>query len=1053
MGIRLQCDGEPVLAKTEEDFTISEDGTDVSGFESEFTIVPTVAALRITTAILIDMSGSIVESGALDTLQIAAISFIDRLTAGQEVAIYLFDGRPDLVTLEALTDDRTALTEAITSLDDYEVFDTSTNLNGAIVSGIGYLDGLAASDSDYMVDTSLVVFTDGADMAGYYTNEQAVSAVEASEHTVYTVGLGTDLDEAHMEAVGRDGYFSASDISSLESAFDEVAEKMTNDAESVYIMAYCSPKRSGVHTVELQLNDTDASISLDFDSTGFTGGCSSSDFVPPEFLDLDEDGFRPYDGDCDDEEPGAYPGAIEVADGVDNDCDGLIDEGTDVYDDDGDGYSEADGDCDDADAESTTTLIDADCDTVLTADDCDDGDDAMPIGDADCDTVLTADDCDDGDATMPLSDADCDGSLSGDDCDDDSPEVYPGAIEVADGVDQDCDGLIDEGTDVYDDDGDGYTEEEGDCDDDEFWRSPGLLEICDGLDNDCNDIVDDDVVFLDYFPDMDGDRYGDAAAEGITDCISPGESYVLDATDCDDADFGRNPGVSEVCDGVDNDCNDVVDDGLEFLDYFPDMDGDGYGDAEAEGITGCISPGADDDSGAYVLDATDCDDGEFWVNPALPEFCDGLDNDCNDFVDDRLEEFTYFPDTDGDGYGDSEGSTITDCMPPPSGFMIDGTDCDDTDAAISPGAIEGCNGVDDNCNDEIDEGLDSFEFYVDADDDGYGTPDEAAEACARPDGYSELDTDCDDAASDVHPGAYEFCDSVDNDCDDVVDDDCGSSVIVGVYEGAACEAESGNIEQEGDRIRVNWNSSGTWCNSSGNGFEVGDGDGGYYEGVSPGAPWQAFVIEWSDESSSYTHTGNYSETSWSYTTDCAGALGDGETVAGAIHEYSMDGLSVTKTEIWEIGGLVSRVWFDVVNDSGEDVSDFDLMWAVDWDQDYDAHGTYNTLNDINNDGDFGGIAGGLLAISEGPSSGRTTIFGSCDGSTQRVGHSGWSVDDDVSLVDDNGASGDRTAHWIQRDLDVADGGALSFGFLITVGEDVTEAADAYLAQVDILCTE
>ena len=66
---------------------------------------------------------------------------------------------------------------------------------------------------------------------------------------------------------------------------------------------------------------------------------------------------------------------------------------------------------------------------------------------------------------------------------------------------------------------------------------------------------------------------------------------------------------------------------------------------------------------------------------------------------------------------------------------------------------------------------------------------------------------------------------------------------------------------------------------------------------------------------------------FTYDTACAGTLGDDETVAGAIHEFIMDDLTVTKTEIWEIEGLVSRVWFDVVNEGGDDVTDFRLMWA------------------------------------------------------------------------------------------------------------------------------
>ena len=221
---------------------------------------------------------------------------------------------------------------------------------------------------------------------------------------------------------------------------------------------------------------------------------------------------------------------------------------------------------------------------------------------------------------------------------------------------------------------------------------------------------------------------------------------------------------------------------------------------------------------------------------------------------------------------------FVDCVPS-SGHVVDSSDCNDSDATVNPGEIESCNGVDDDCDGELDEGLELETFFLDEDDDGYGVPEETTEACAVPDGYSELDTDCDDAESTTKPGAYEFCDGVDNDCDDVVDDDCGSSVILGAYESAVCEDTSGNIEQEGDRIRVNWNPDGTWCNSDSHGFEVGDEMAATTRPCSR-AHRQAFTVEWSGR---YTHFHQcVCGSTWTYTTDCAGAIGDGETVAGAI---------------------------------------------------------------------------------------------------------------------------------------------------------------------------
>jgi hypothetical protein len=77
----------------------------------------------------------------------------------------------------------------------------------------------------------------------------------------------------------------------------------------------------------------------------------------------------------------------------------------------------------------------------------------------------------------------------------------------------------------------------------------------------------------------------------------------------------------------------------------------------------------------------------------------------------------------------------------------------------------------------------------------------------------------------------------------------------------------------------------------------------------------------------------------------------------------------------------------------------------------------------------------------------------CDADNQVVGHAAsWTTDDDFVIVDFDGASGDSTVHFGQRDMDIGAGESISFGFLLSVGEDVFEAVDAYVEQKDILCT-
>jgi hypothetical protein len=112
--------------------------------------------------------------------------------------------------------------------------------------------------------------------------------------------------------------------------------------------------------------------------------------------------------------------------------------------------------------------------------------------------------------------------------------VRPGAAEVADGVDQDCDGTVDEGTERYDDDADGFSEIGGDCDDGSAPVFPGAEELANGVDDDCDGLIDEGL--------DDHDADGFAAPE-----------------DCDDADGWANPDAIEVCDGVDNDCDGELD--------------------------------------------------------------------------------------------------------------------------------------------------------------------------------------------------------------------------------------------------------------------------------------------------------------------------------------------------------------------------------------------------------------------------------------------------------------------------------------------------------------
>ena len=289
----------------------------------------------------------------------------------------------------------------------------------------------------------------------------------------------------------------------------------------------------------------------------------TSCLAPPSFIDELTD--------CDDLDASSYPGASEVCDLADNDCDSSVDEGvtTTFYSDvDGDGY---------------------------------------------------------GDPTAPLEACflPADASSNQLDCDDAQPSAHPGGIELCDGLDNDCDSSVDDSpldasTWYTDSDSDGFgniatgisscsqipgTVSNGlDCDDGSSSAFPANPEVCDGIDNNCNSSTDEAF-------DNDGD--------GVTTCGPDGDLSSVADNDCDDnvaTGPGNFPGNAEACDAEDNNCDGLIDDGF---------------DLDADGVTTCGV-----DGNLLATADNDCDDNEILSYPGNTELCDGLDNDCSGFPDD-----------------------------------------------------------------------------------------------------------------------------------------------------------------------------------------------------------------------------------------------------------------------------------------------------------------------------------------------------------------------------------------------------------------------------------
>ncbi len=195
--------------------------------------------------------------------------------------------------------------------------------------------------------------------------------------------------------------------------------------------------------------------------------------------------------------------------------------------------------------------------------------------------------------------------------------------------------------------------------------------------------------------------------------------------------------------------------------YYEDSDGDGYGNVATE-VEACIPPNG------WVTDKSDCDDTNANVNPGAAEVCDGLDNNCDGNIDEGAL-LTFYRDLDSDGHGDINVTAMA-CTAP-TGFVTDYTDCNDQDDNIHPGNTEICDGLDNNCDGNVDEGV-LLTFYRDLDMDGYGDPLTTTTSCSSPAGYVIDNTDCDDQAASINLDATELCDGIDNNCNGIIDENC-----------------------------------------------------------------------------------------------------------------------------------------------------------------------------------------------------------------------------------------------------------------------------------------
>jgi uncharacterized protein YegL len=277
--------GKPVPGLTVEDFTIFENNEPISSFEAARAILPKPGKFVSRAVLVLDLSGSVLNASSLPALKDAAKSFVTATLAATasstaEVGVWWFDGAADLHQLNGFTNNRATLLAAIDKIAPGISKDVSTNLNGAVIEAVE----MAADKSDeddrknLISSNAVVIFTDGTDRAARRTDQDAVATVTRNkdEVSVYTIGLGSEIRESSLKAIGIDGFVSARDVSELTSAFTAVGADIRDEANSYYLLEYCSPKRAGTNTVKIQASQAtlSGSLSTTFSASGFSGGCT-----------------------------------------------------------------------------------------------------------------------------------------------------------------------------------------------------------------------------------------------------------------------------------------------------------------------------------------------------------------------------------------------------------------------------------------------------------------------------------------------------------------------------------------------------------------------------------------------------------------------------------------------------------------------------------------------------------------------------------------------------------------------------------------------------------
>lgn len=267
--------GEPVAALSVSDFEIYEDDQLVSKFESNQVIQnPEVAAVMYT-MLLLDVSGSVTESGQSGALVDAAQVFSERVGKSQKVGVYAFDGDERLHPVVPFTEAKGSVQGGLNGLRTYQPKDPSTNLHGAVVAALTELKKELDKDPRPLKFGTLVVFSDGTDRAARVSREEMLeemSKPDYDHYELFAIGLGAEMERAKLDEIGRDGTELASNQAKVQDAFERVAERIESHMKRFYLLSYCTPARKGEHRVRIVASKPEVgsgALEYTFNADGF----------------------------------------------------------------------------------------------------------------------------------------------------------------------------------------------------------------------------------------------------------------------------------------------------------------------------------------------------------------------------------------------------------------------------------------------------------------------------------------------------------------------------------------------------------------------------------------------------------------------------------------------------------------------------------------------------------------------------------------------------------------------------------------------------------------